>query len=50
MTMGTIENHDENYGQYYRVDFNMKLITGLNIIILAYAFQINLFPTYNSLG
>ena len=28
----------------------MKLITGFNIIVLAYAYQVNLFPTYNSLG
>ena len=28
----------------------MKLVTGFNIIVLAYAYHINLFPTYNSLG
>ena len=28
----------------------MHLITGFNIIVLAYAYHINLFPTYNSLG
>lgn len=48
--MGTIENHDETYGQYYKVDFSMQLVTGFNIIVLAYAYHINLFPTYNSLG
>lgn len=48
--MGSLENHDESYSSYYRVDFNMKLITGFNIIVLAYSYQINLFPTYNSLG
>mmetsp|Transcript_29778 Transcript_29778/g.36957 ORF Transcript_29778/g.36957 Transcript_29778/m.36957 type:complete len:141 (+) Transcript_29778:733-1155(+) len=32
------------------VDMSMELVTGLNIIVLAYAYQINLFPTYNSLG
>ena len=32
------------------MDFNMKLITGFNIIVLAYAYQTNLFPTFNSLG
>lgn len=45
-----IENHDQTYGQYYRVDFSMALVTGFNIIVLAYSYQINLFPTYNSLG
>merc|ERR1712038_494407 len=44
------ENHDEDYGQYYEVEFNMELITGFNIFVLAYAYQVNLFPTYNSLG
>lgn len=48
--MGSIENHDETYGQYYKVDLSMKLVTGFNIIVLAYAYHINLFPTYNSLG
>lgn len=28
----------------------MQLVTGFNIIVLAYAYHINLFPTYNSLG
>lgn len=28
----------------------MSLVTGFNIIVLAYAYHINLFPTYNSLG
>ena len=50
LASGTNENHDETYGQYYKVDFNMALVTGLNIIVLAYSYQINLFPTYNSLG
>lgn len=50
LTLGSIENHDETYGQYYRVDLSMQLVTGFNIIVLAYAYHINLFPTYNSLG
>ena len=50
LTLGSIENHDETYGQYYRVDLSMSLVTGFNIIVLAYAYHINLFPTYNSLG
>ena len=28
----------------------MQLVTGFNIIVLAYAYHINLFPTFNSLG
>jgi len=28
----------------------MELVTGFNIIVLANAYHINLFPTYNSLG
>lgn len=28
----------------------MQLVTGFNIIVLAYAYHINLFPTYNSMG
>jgi len=48
--LGSIENHDETYGQYYRVELDMKLITGFNIIVLAYGYAINLFPTYSSLG
>ena len=50
LTLGSIENHDETYGQYWEVDFNMQLVTGFNIIVLAYAYHINLFPTFNSLG
>lgn len=47
---GTSENHDEDYSQYYQVDWNLDLVTGFNIFICANAYQINLFPTYNSLG
>jgi len=49
-TLGTIENHDVDYGQYYRFELGMQLVTGFNIIVLAYSYQTNLFPTYNSLG
>ena len=48
--LGNIENHDENYRQYYELKFNFKLVTALNIVTVAYAFQTSLFPTYNSLG
>jgi len=50
LTLGSIENHDEKYGQYYRIDFSIELVTGFNIIVLAYSYHLNLFPTYNSLG
>ena len=49
-TLGSIENHDETYGAYWEIDLDMQLITGFNIIVLAYAYHINLFPTYISLG
>lgn len=48
--MGSVDNHDKTYSKYYTVEFDMKLITGFNIIVLAYGYSINLFPTYNSLG
>lgn len=49
-TLGEIENHDETFGEYYQVHMDMKLVTGFNIFVLAYAYHINLWPTYNSLG
>ena len=49
-SLGTIDNLDDDYKQYWRVDFDMELVTGFNTIVLAYAYQTNLFPTYNSLG
>ena len=36
--LGNIENHDENYRQYYELKFNFKLVTALNIVTVAYAF------------
>lgn len=50
LTLGTIENHDEKYGQYYTVQFDMELVTGFNILVLAGSYHMNLFPTYESLG
>ena len=38
LTLGSIENHDETYGRYYQVDLSMELVTGFNIIVLAYAY------------
>ena len=49
-TLGSIENHDKNYSRYYHVDFGLELITGFNIIVLAYAYHNSFFPTYNSLA
>lgn len=49
-TMGTIENPDVDYSVYYRFEVGIQLITGFNIIVLAYSYQTNFFPTYNSLG
>lgn len=43
-------NHDTDYSQYYEVHMNMKLVTGVNIIIFAFSYHLSLFPTYNSLG
>jgi amino acid permease len=48
--LGNIENHDEQYGQYYEIKFDLKLVTAMNITTTAYAYQVSLFPTYNSLG
>lgn len=49
-SLGTIDNADEDFRQYWRVDLDMELVTGFNTIVLAYAYQTNLFPTYRSLG
>jgi len=35
LTIGNIDNHDENYGQYYRVEFSMKLVTSISIFLVA---------------
>ena len=50
LTLGGIENHDEDYGQYYEVTFDLNLVTGFNIIVLAMGYHTNLFPTYNAFG
>ena len=50
MSIGNIDNHDDTYARYYKMELNFSVITSLNIITVAYAFQLNLFPTYNSLG
>ena len=49
MAIGNMENHDESYAQYYDIEFDFSVITSINIITVAYSFQLNLFPTFNSL-
>ena len=49
-TLGTAANNDEDYRSYWKMTYDLDLITSFNTVVLAYAYQINLFPTYNSLG
>ena len=36
--LGNLENHDEDYGEYYDVEISMELVTAFNILVTAYAF------------
>jgi len=47
---GSALNPDEDRSIYYRVHWNLKLMTAFGIILTAYGFQQNLFPIYQSLA
>jgi len=46
---GTQKNPDEDFSSYYSVTFNENLFTSISIILVAYSFQVNFFPTYNNM-
>lgn len=47
---GTVENDDEDFSKYYKVDWNMSVVSGFNIMVTAYGYQLLLYPTYSSMG
>jgi amino acid permease len=50
LSLGIADNPDVNYKQYYRTTWNVQCVTSFSIVLVAYSFQQNLFPTYNSLA
>jgi sodium-coupled neutral amino acid transporter 11 len=49
LSMGKAVNTDNDYKKYYRATWDSQIVTAFSIILVAYSFQQNLFPTYNGL-
>jgi len=45
-----IVNNDEAYYDYFTISKDLGVIKGISIMIVAFGFQQNLFPMYNSLA
>ena len=43
-------NPDKDHSSYFKIDFDLRVVTGLNILIVAYGVQTSFFPTFNSMG
>ena len=50
LTIGNIDNHDENYGRYYKVEFSMQLVTSVSIFLVAFVYHFNFFSVIDSLA